>query len=192
MMHTPVHIYWLLDMRPEVIAAGWHSGYPFYCGKTIKPPEMRLKQHQANAYRAPRRPVSVRIRACGRHIRIEVVYTVKSGEDWGAAERSWIACLRANFANVANAADGGAGFNGIVSSRKRKVVPPQLRTMRQKLRARRLKQLQRIELRLEEKRRFFESKGWPWPPQHGFGMRPNADKPPRQRTRDYVYERPGN
>jgi hypothetical protein len=104
-------IYWLVDVRPETIAAGWSAGQPFYCGKTVSDPEERLRTHKYIALHTER-PVSSVIRECGDNIRIEIMEVVAPEKDWCERERHWIKILRFSFTNVTNVTDGGDGAPG--------------------------------------------------------------------------------
>lgn len=125
----PTLIYWLIDMRPETIAAGWHSGYPFYCGKTVVLPIRRLVQHRHTAVEYPRRQLSVAIRECGEHVRVQTMEVISPEIDWRARERYWIELLKFSFpernANVSKGGDGCPGFvhrpESIAKMRGRKV-----------------------------------------------------------------------
>jgi hypothetical protein len=64
-MPRPTSIYWLIDVRPETIAAGWLQGLPFYAGKTDREPEKRLREHQGDDVLPS--PKSLRILECGEH-----------------------------------------------------------------------------------------------------------------------------
>lgn len=109
-------IYWLLDMRPETIAAGWHSGQPFYCGKTVEGAQVRLVGHRACAKRYPQRATSRRVNECGEYLRLEIMETVLPGGDWVAREKHWISILRFSFPGGTNVADGGQGCAGMIMS----------------------------------------------------------------------------
>lgn len=112
----PTTIYWLVDTRPETIAIGWPTGYPFYCGKTVFSVERRLGGHRRAAVLQPHRPISQWITACGNFIRVHVVEVVPLGQSWVDGERRWIKCLRANFPICVNVNDGGEGMPGYVQS----------------------------------------------------------------------------
>lgn len=107
-----------MDMRSETIALGWHSGFPFYCGKTISEIEIRLRHHRAVARKHPNRPVSTWINACGENIRIELMEIVAPGKDWCQRERHWIGTLRFSFPGGANVTNGGEGTPGLVQSKE--------------------------------------------------------------------------
>lgn len=100
------YIYWLVDTRP--------GGRPFYCGKTIRSPRHRLKQHKSGAKKAPKRLASQFIIACGDNVRIHVMEEVPPGSDWAARERRWIHLLRATHGedSTANSTSGGEGGPG--------------------------------------------------------------------------------
>jgi len=111
----PTHIYWLLDIRPETIAAGWVQGLPFYCGKTVQKPEKRLREHRYSASKRQYGKVGSRILECSEHIRITVLETVSPENDWAARERHWIAHSRQMFPDVmTNVSEGGEGAAGYV------------------------------------------------------------------------------
>lgn len=117
----PTFIYWLVDMRPETIASGYASGYPFYCGKTVKRPVARLWSHFGHARREPLRPVCARLNRCGeRFVRMIVVETVPHFGDWNERERHWIRLLRFSFPDNANLSDGGDGSPGLILSAERR------------------------------------------------------------------------
>lgn len=111
----PTHIYWLIDIRPEIIAAGWGSGQPFYCGKTVETPRKRLNGHRAKAKIWPNRPSHKRILECGDHIRMHIVETVPVGNDWVEREKHWIRLIRFSFPAL-NVSDGGVGTPGQIQS----------------------------------------------------------------------------
>lgn len=110
----PTHIYWLVDMRPEIIAAGWGKGQPFYCGKTIHPAK-RLRQHKAGS-KNPHGTVWKRVSICGDDIQMRTMEIVHPEGDWAARERHWIAMLRCAFPDVQNIAAGGEGAPGWIPS----------------------------------------------------------------------------
>lgn len=132
----PTSIYWLLDVRPEVLVI-WPSGLPFYCGKTVIDVQSRLKNHRYYAASRPRRRLSERLVICGDHVRIKVVEIVPHDADWAECERKWILTLRTLYPNCLNIADGGSGCPGnILSAESRakisaahmgKVVSPETR-----------------------------------------------------------------
>lgn len=105
----PTLIYWLVDMRPSVLATH-PAGYPFYCGKTVDTVAQRLRGHRKDALKHPDRKLTSRLFACGEHIRIVTVEVVPIDGDWAERERSWIRVLRFSFPDNANSADGGAGW----------------------------------------------------------------------------------
>lgn len=134
----PTFIYWLVDMRPEIIASGYAGGYPFYCGKTVKRPVLRLYGHFGSARRSPLRPISVRLNRCtDQFVRMIVVEMVPYTIDWSDRERHWIRLLRFSFPDNVNVADGGSGAPGLVLSAERraaisafqrgKITPPETR-----------------------------------------------------------------
>lgn len=113
----PTSIYWLQDIRPETIAAGWAQGLPFYVGKTIRKPEYRLKAHVHSAAKRSRGKVGARILECDGYVRIVTLETVSPDEDWCAREKYWIATSRRMFpGHIVNVSDGGAGAPGMVQS----------------------------------------------------------------------------
>lgn len=112
----PTLIYWLLDIRPETIAAGWPVGKPFYCGKTVSTTNDRLRGHRECARRFPAREISKRLAACGEHVSVLTMETVPVEGDWRARERHWIKILRFSFPDVANISAGGHGTVGMVHS----------------------------------------------------------------------------
>lgn len=104
----PTNIYWLYDMRLDVLATHGPRGCPFYCGKTVQIPKVRLRHHRSFAGRFPKRPSASRINQCGVHLRLEVVEVVPSDGDWMACEKAWIAALRMLYpADATNVSDGG-------------------------------------------------------------------------------------
>lgn len=108
----PTYIYWLIDMRPEIIAAGWHSGYPFYCGKTVKSVAKRFAQHKYAAQHAPVGQISERLHLCGEHIRVETMEIIPAGQNWVEREKHWIKILRFSFPDNCNVSAGGSGSPG--------------------------------------------------------------------------------
>lgn len=107
----PTLIYWLLDVRPETIAAGWSSGQPFYCGKTVYDVGFRLRNHHRAAVLQPHRPISKKLIECGDQVRWQIMETVPANNDWAQRERYWIRLLRHSFPAV-NVSDGGDGPTG--------------------------------------------------------------------------------
>lgn len=112
----PTFIYWLVDMRPEMIASGWSRGLPFYCGKTDRKPHTRLYEHKRDASRNPYGLVGPRVVECGEHIEIQVMETIPADGNWRSKERRWIWLLRGSFPNTCNVSDGGDGASGVVRS----------------------------------------------------------------------------
>ncbi|WP_156436065.1 GIY-YIG nuclease family protein [Bradyrhizobium pachyrhizi] len=112
----PTFIYWLIDIRPETIAAGWSNGQPFYCGKTVEEPRIRLNGHRAKAKLWPSRKTHQRIIECGDDIRIQVMETVPVASDWVAREKHWIELLRFSFPGATNVSAGGVGTPGQIPS----------------------------------------------------------------------------
>lgn len=110
----PTLIYWLVDMCPETIAAGWPQGKPFYCGKTVETPDRRLRAHLQTTKTEPTRPVCKYLLECGDHIRIRIMETVPPESDWCERERWWIYTLRTLYPGATNSADGGSGAPGWV------------------------------------------------------------------------------
>src|SRR5580704_6086189 len=102
---VPTFIYWLIDTRTE-------PGRPFYCGKTIRKVEYRLKSHLHTAAARPNRALSVRLFECGESIRVQTMEVVPIDGDWAARERHWIAVLRGSFPEAVNIARGGEGAPG--------------------------------------------------------------------------------
>lgn len=109
----PTTIYWLLDVRPETLAARG-IGMPFYCGKTIYSIHKRLAEHRAAALRRPDRPVALWLQTCGEHVEIQMTEIVPPTADWAARERHWIQTLRLIFPGCANSTDGGEGIAGYI------------------------------------------------------------------------------
>jgi hypothetical protein len=114
----PTSIYWLIDIRPETISAGWINGKPFYCGKTIEETNRRLIGHRFVAKRYPNRLTSKRIVACGAHVRIQTMEIVPFADNWQAREKRWIWLLRGSFSDTTNVSDGGDGVPGMIPSEK--------------------------------------------------------------------------
>lgn len=113
----PTLIYWLIDIRPETIAAGWSSGLPFYCGKTVATTRIRLGQHRCQAASKPHGKVGIRVVECGEFIRVQTMEVVPSAEDWTAREKFWIATMRLLYPGCClNVTDGGEGPVGHVQS----------------------------------------------------------------------------
>lgn len=111
MTNRDVTIYWLLDMRPETIAAGNPAGYPFFCGKTTEP-EARLHKLLTDAWRLAT-PRDERIDQCGiEHVRMHVVTVIPAGEPWRERLISSIAMLKhcwpVGNCNVSATGAGGA------------------------------------------------------------------------------------
>ncbi|KRQ11648.1 hypothetical protein AOQ73_06120 [Bradyrhizobium pachyrhizi] len=113
----PTSIYWLFDMRPETLVV-WPNGLPFYCGKTVSDPVVRLQEHQRDANRHPTRAVSARIIECANHIRVQVIEIVPAAADWRECERRLIRALRLLHPGGANISDGGEGTPGVVHSQE--------------------------------------------------------------------------
>jgi hypothetical protein len=111
----PTFIYWLLDIRPETIAAGWPAGCPFYCGKSVRP-NLRLGEHKKAAARGGALPVHGAVRDSGKFLILQAMETVPADGDWVAREKSWIRTLRHFNPDCANVADGGSGAPGFVLS----------------------------------------------------------------------------
>lgn len=112
----PTVIYWLFDMRPEMLGDRG-LGTPFYCGKTVNDLNERLYGHKHDATRHLNRPTAVRVNACAGQIRIQQMATIAAGEDWIAAEKLWIGTLRLLYPNSAtNTTAGGQGAPGLVHS----------------------------------------------------------------------------
>jgi len=113
-MKHPTVIYLLVDIRPETIAKGWSNGFPFYCGRA----SYRYVSHilVVGSITTPR-PTNRKsnrlpdrwIRACGRHIRMQVMRVIPPGGDWATAHRDYIRWLQTNFPGGANITDGGTG-----------------------------------------------------------------------------------
>lgn len=114
-VNLPTAIYWLFDMRPETIAAGWLFGLPFYCGKSVRP-RGRLKEHKTAARRGKSLPVHEGVRECGEFLTLKIVETIPAGGDWVAREKFWIRTLRRLNSNCANISEGGSGSAGHVWS----------------------------------------------------------------------------
>lgn len=112
---SPTNIYWLVDVRPDTLA--FHpDGKPFYCGKTIKSPTVRLQGHRTDARRDSVRPIAKRLHECCEHVRIDLIETVPAGENWVERERFWIATLRHFHPDCVNVQRGGEGTPGLIHS----------------------------------------------------------------------------
>lgn len=107
----PTLIYWLVDIRPETIDAGWPSGKPFYCGKTVIAPADRLRCHKYSRSRTGHR-LKEKLRECGDFVQILIVETVQPSADWAARERFWIEHLRIVYPDAVNTSNGGDGAPG--------------------------------------------------------------------------------
>lgn len=115
----PTAIYWLLDIRPEVIASGQVQGQPFYAGKTVQKTETRLKRHLYAAVKKPYGKVGARILECGEHVRIATLEIVPVEGDWVAREKHWIAFSRRLYPDImVNVTEGGQGSPGVIPSAK--------------------------------------------------------------------------
>lgn len=111
------YIYWLMDIRPETIAAGWLQGLPFYCGKTVVSPKERLRRHWNSAPKFPLRRSAKYINDCGKHVRIVVMEVVPPEGKWDERERYWIETSRRLFPDImTNMSDGGDGVPGLIHS----------------------------------------------------------------------------
>lgn len=111
----PTHIYLLIDVRPETLGFA-PNGKPFYCGKTIKDPAVRLIGHRVDARRDSKRPVAKMLRECGEHVQIDVIEVVPVGQNWVERERFWIATLRHFHPDCVNVQRGGEGTPGLIHS----------------------------------------------------------------------------
>lgn len=112
---SSTNIYWLIDVRP--VTLGIHpNGKPFYCGKTIKEPVIRLQGHRVDARRASNKPIAKRLRECGSYVRIDIVEVVPVCDDWCERERFWIATLRHFHPDCVNVQRGGEGTPGLIHS----------------------------------------------------------------------------
>lgn len=112
-------IYWILDTRPEKLTV-WPFGEPFYCGKTVRTPEKRLRQHKHTARTHPDRDTSRRIVECGEHLTMRTMEMVRSGDDWVAREMHWIKILRFSFGatNISEGSGGGRpGYDPSIETR---------------------------------------------------------------------------
>ena|GEM_PF-5240377 len=88
---------------------------PRYVGKTVRPLRLRLAAHMQTARRAARLPVHrwlAKREREQRQVCIKWLETVDAGGDWQAAERNWIATLRADGASLLNLTAGGEGLAG--------------------------------------------------------------------------------
>lgn len=111
----PTLIYWLFDVRPETMIE-WPNGRPFYCGKTVLKPSARFAKHRSDAKRCINRPISQRLTECGSYVRLQIMETVSSGDDWPARERFWISSLRSLYPDTVNITEGGQGSPGYLPS----------------------------------------------------------------------------
>lgn len=100
----PTVVYWLVDTR---------SGIPFYCGKTVNEPNKRLIQHRAAARKFPNRELSLRLNECAR-VKITVMETVPTSEDWVEREKFWISEIRRVNQSSVNICSGGQGAPGFM------------------------------------------------------------------------------
>lgn len=92
---------------------------PRYVGKTVQPLRLRLIEHLRTARRAARLPVHRWLAKRERESRlvcIKWLETVDAEGDWQAAERMWIAKLRAEGERLLNLTDGGEGLAGHIFS----------------------------------------------------------------------------
>jgi hypothetical protein len=111
----PTVIYWLIDVRPEILREA-PSGIPFYCGKTILRPKDRFQKHTSDANKYPAKAISVRLNKCGNHIRVQIMETVSPSDDWAAREKFWIRMLRLASNDAVNITAGGQGVPGYIPS----------------------------------------------------------------------------
>jgi hypothetical protein len=111
----PTLIYWLFDMRLQAIVQ-CPRGRPFYCGKTVFEPHVRLNQHRAAANKHRHRPVAKWINSCGDFVRIQVMESVPITADWVEREKHFIATLRFLYPGGANVTEGGQGTTGNIMS----------------------------------------------------------------------------
>lgn len=111
----PTAIYWLVDVRADTLARH-PNGKPFYCGKTIKEPIVRLQGHRTDARRNPNKPIAKRLNECGSDVRIDIVEVVSVAGNWWDCERFWIATLRHFHPDCVNVQHGGEGTPGLIHS----------------------------------------------------------------------------
>lgn len=111
----PTTIYWLVDVRPEILVQ-WPRGYPFYCGKTVLRPQYRFDRHRRDSFKFPDRPLSKRLRECDEFVSVRTMETVPADADWIEREKFWIYTLRLLWTGALNIADGGQGVPGYVAS----------------------------------------------------------------------------
>ena len=91
-----IDVYLLIDTRPEVIAAGFPRGIPFYCGMTKQDSRDLNKAIRQNAIANPMRQRSQMIMLCEGDLRIQIVQVV--ADRMGHAARSqWRSWIRNNF-----------------------------------------------------------------------------------------------
>ena len=114
----PTAIYWIVDIRPETIAAGWLQGLPFYVGKTMRKPSKRLAEHLLFARRGDAGITYDRIRDCGEHVRFVVMETVPPENNWVLREQYWVVLTGQVIfpLKLTNITIGGQGAPGMVAS----------------------------------------------------------------------------
>lgn len=103
----PTSIYWLYDTRTNV---------PFYCGKTVRKPSVRLARHLLDSPKWPARKSAARIIEFKNFVRLEVIEVVPVDGDWRAREIALIAELRRSNPECVNISDGGDGIPGYIHS----------------------------------------------------------------------------
>ena len=87
-------VYLIVDTRPEVIAAGYHNGIPFYCGSTIESVAVAEQQVLNRMKYHPHLESSQRLAMTEGYYTIRVVATVEgrwARNAMAARMRTWIA-----------------------------------------------------------------------------------------------------
>lgn len=101
---------------------------PFYCGKTVQPPEKRLREHRYAAANRPHGLVGQFVIDCAASIRVHTVEVVPAADDWIQREKHWIAILRKLNPNCANITEGGTGTPGYICKETTKATLRALKT----------------------------------------------------------------
>lgn len=95
MIYTTIFL--LIDTRPEVVAAGYPNGIPFYCGKTERNAHDLDKHLRRNAIVAPMRQTSQMLMTCEGTFQIEMVQAVTEGQSWKTERGRWRKWVADNF-----------------------------------------------------------------------------------------------
>lgn len=111
----PTTIYWLVDVRPEILTK-WPNGYPFYCGKTVMRPMARFSTHRCDMRKYPHKAISKRLNECGEYVRVQTMEVVPHTVNWVDREKHWIYTLRLLWPGAVNLTAGGQGHAGYVAS----------------------------------------------------------------------------